>query len=693
MTKLTDSCNLVLGLDIGSVSLSIVQLDHNGNILQRFYKPHKGNLRNTLAEATKVFNLTQLTSVACTSSSGGLNKTLLQHYNAQVAIIAAARHLCRDAVSVLHIGAEKFMLIKLDEKGNYQSTRTNTSCAAGTGSFLDQQAARLNLSGIEELCEKAKLNTSEVPFIASRCAVFANTDIIHAQQRGFSVNSICNSLCLGLAENIFNTVFNREQAVLPILMSGGVSKNMIVKDYLEKRLKTSFLHNDDSHLFGAIGAGLMLLEDKNAQVPRKIDSLEELLFHSDAERQYFHKPLSLRLSIYPEFSTKGSFRYKAPVSGHPSEVEVDIYSELLPSSVIRVYAGIDIGSTSTKAILIEETGRPVAGFYTYTIGKPLSAVRSLLEAIENVFIREKTEVKILGLGTTGSGRKFIGKILNADLITDEITSHARAAYELNPLTDTIIEIGGQDAKFTLMHNGNVTFSQMNSVCAAGTGSFLQEQAKKLGCSLSDYAAMAENSVAPLASDRCAVFMERDIIQLLNNGYKVNEILATALHSVTANYLQKVATEALIGKNVCFQGATAKNKSLVAAFEQRLEKPIYVSEYCHLTGALGTALLLREQASTETKFRGISFYHEEVPVETETCTLCTNKCCISVADVSGEKVAFGFMCGRDYNTQHFVSTNRSGFDLLKDRTNIFPAVKTRNPRKGHYYWYTGNSAHV
>ena len=680
MAKLTDTRNLVLGIDIGSVSLSVVQLDQDGTILQRFHKFHKGNLLKTFSEASKVFDLREKTSVACTSSSTCLNKDLVHTYNSQVAIIAAARNLCKEAVSVLHIGAEKFMLIKLDENGNYQSTRTNTSCAAGTGSFLDQQAARLNLSGIEELCELAKQNTHEVPFIASRCAVFANTDIIHAQQRGFTVSAICNSLCLGLAENIFNTVFNQEAPLLPLLMSGGVSRNMIVKDYLEKRLKTRFLQNDDSHLFGAIGAALMLLAENCEPVQLKSSSLEDLLIQPGIERQYFHKPLSLKLSHYPEFSNGGSFRFKAPVSGHPSEVEVDIYKESWIPEVYKVYAGIDIGSTSTKAILIEETGKPVAGFYTYTVGKPLSAVMSLLEAIEFVFEEKNAEVKILGLGTTGSGRKFIGKILNADLIVDEITSHARAAYELNPLTDTIIEIGGQDAKFTLMHEGNVTFSQMNSVCAAGTGSFLQEQAKKLGCSLSDYASMAENSVSPLASDRCAVFMERDIIQLLNNGYKVNEILATALHSVTANYLQKVATEALIGKHICFQGATAKNRSLVAAFEQRLEKPIYVSKYCHLTGALGTALLLKEQSNTETRFRGIGFYHEVVPVETETCTLCTNRCCISIADVSGEKVAFGFMCGRDYNTQHFVSTNKSGFDLIKDRVNVFPPVKTRNPQK-------------
>ena len=183
-----------------------------------------------------------------------------------------------------------------------------------------------------------------------------------------------------------------------------------------------------------------------------------------------------------------------------------------------------------------------------------------------------------------------------------------------------------------MHNGSVTFSQMNNVCAAGTGSFLQEQAEKLDCPLPQYSMMVENVSAPLASDRCAVFMERDMSQFLNNGYSVNEILATALHSVSENYLQKVATEASIGHNICFQGATAKNRSLVAAFEQRLKKPIYVSKYCHLTGALGTALMLRGQQIPRTGFRGINIFREEIAIETETCTLCTNKCCISVTNV-------------------------------------------------------------
>lgn len=159
---------------------------------------------------------------------------------------------------------------------------------------------------------------------------------------------------------------------------------MVVRGYLEKQLKTTFLQNEDSHLFGAIGAGLMLLKEKAGIIPLKIKSFEDILIQPETEKQYFHKPLSLILSKYPDFSNEESYRFNPGTSKHPAEVEVDIYTELTPRTNYQVYIGIDIGSTSTKAILIDETKMPVAGFYTYTVGKPLTAARSILEAIENI---------------------------------------------------------------------------------------------------------------------------------------------------------------------------------------------------------------------------------------------------------------------------------------------------------------------
>jgi predicted CoA-substrate-specific enzyme activase len=666
----------ILGIDIGSVSLSIVQMGLDGKILNSSYIFHKGNIKACLSEVQNKLDLTQVCSIAGVSSSVGLNENSVRIYNTQMAIIAAAKFLQPNAASVLNIGAERFMFIQFDKNHNYQSTRTNSSCAAGTGSFLDQQADRLNLSGAEELCQKALANKDNIPDIASRCAVFAKTDLIHAQQRGFSMAAICDSLCKGLARNIANATFNKMVVNHPILMTGGVSKNTAVIRHLETLAGSPFLQDDNGHLYGAIGAALLLLKEKPLTSPITLTSLDDVLQPESKTNTYNYEPLNLKQSNYPDFSSERSFHFTPEKSLHPKKVEIDFYKKFETGSVNPVYMGIDIGSTSTKAVLMDILKEPLIGLYTYTSGNPLTSVKSLFEAIDHLNQTEGFTLSILGTGTTGSGRNFIGKIIGADLILDEITTHARAAYQLNPETDTIIEIGGQDSKFTMMDHGRVTFSQMNTVCAAGTGSFIEEQAIKLNCPLKDYDVKAANVSAPIASDRCTVFMERDANQLLSKGYSVNEILATVLHSVTENYLKRVASEASIGKNVCFQGATARNKSLVAAFEQRINRPIFVSKYCHLAGALGTALLLQEEHQQASSFRGLNLYNEHIPIQTETCELCANHCSISVAEVREEKVAYGFKCGRDYETQKKVSKNKSGFDLLKERKKVFSSIRGR-----------------
>ena len=255
---------------------------------------------------------------------------------------------------------------------------------------------------------------------------------------------------------------------------------------------------------------------------------------------------------------------------------------------------MDIGSTSAKAVLLDTRRRILAGFYTATAGRPVAAVQRLFSAIHDLALRKRIDLRIRGAATTGSGRKFAGKIMGADMILDEITAHARAACEIDPNVDTIIEIGGQDSKFTTLKDGRVTFSIMNNVCAAGTGSFIEEQARKLDCPLSEYSARTEGRKSPMVSDRCTVFMERDMNHYLSLGYTVDEVLASVLHAIRENYLTKVAVMGAIGNTIFFQGATAKNMALVAAFEQRLQKPIHVSRYCHLTGALGAALSLLDE---------------------------------------------------------------------------------------------------
>ncbi len=667
---------LILGIDVGSVSISAVAINGQGELVSEVYVLHHGDIRITLEKMLQGYHSEEIVGITSPSGKARFRESV-RIFDQQVSIMEGISSLGLNARSIIHVGAERFYLVELDPDGNYLQTSHSSSCAAGTGSFLDQQAVRLNLNDTSHLSQMALQNSSPIPNIAARCSVFAKTDLIHAQQKGYGLEAICDSLCRGLADNIADTLFNKTIPESPIYMSGGVSKNQSVVRHLQRIIgKEITVHPHSEHL-AAIGAAHLLLKEITAGKEFPAPDLSDILVHNEA-LDYYYEALGDPAAVSQEITIGEKFFHQPKHSDHTASVQVDLFGMSDPG-LPEYYLGIDVGSTSTKAVLLNINGEPFAGFYTYTSGQPLKAVQALFEAIDQLAVRSQVDFLIEACGITGSGRKFIGGIVRADQDIDEITAHARAAYELNPHTDTIIEIGGQDAKFTQMKEGMVTFSHMNTVCAAGTGSFIEELAGKLGVELKDYERLAMHKPAPLASDRCTVFMERDINQLLSQGYSVEEMLATVIHSVRENYLKKVASESLIGMHICFQGATAKNRALVAAFEQRLKKPIYVSPLCHLTGALGAALLLKEEHSGPSRFRGLDMYKHSISVETESCDLCLNHCTISVASINGDKPAYGFLCGRDYETLKFVSQNKKGFELIKERRKLEHNAARKSPR--------------
>ena len=667
--------SLILGLDIGSVAIAIAAVTRDKEVVWTRYGNHHGNLPQTLTSLLDGIDLSQVDHVAATTSSPTTLKAS-ERYDNRIAVTTAARCFHPQIGSILIVGGEKFGLIRFDDQRNYLGYRTNTSCAAGTGSFLDQQAGRLNLPHVAELGRIAHANNGRVPKIASRCAVFAKTDLVHAQQEGYTLAEICDGLCQGLARNIVDTLFVGEAPEGPIIFCGGVSRNQAVVAHIQALVGLEILP-EQSH-YGAIGAALLLAEENAAPPKMRLGNIDDLLIHEKVEKLYFHKPLELHLSEYPDFRSLKQYLFQSQRDEFSTPVEVDIYEDfsLIANGrgMLQAYLGIDIGSTSTKAVITDRSGKVLAGFYTRTSGRPVQAVQTLFAAIADMLTNTPVHLQIIGAGTTGSGRKFTGRIFGADLVVDEISAHARAAVEINPLVDTIIEIGGQDSKFTTLKEGSVTFSVMNTVCAAGTGSFIEEQAQRLGCPLVDYADRAAGHPAPLTSDRCTVFMERDINTYLGRGYRHDEVLASVLHAIRENYLTKVAIENSIGSTILFQGATAKNRTLVAAFEQRLEKPMHVSPTCHLSGALGVALKLADARVTTTQFKGLDLYQKKIPIQSEVCEICSNHCKLTVAQVEGETTAYGFLCGRDYDTQHFVSNNVAGFDLLKERKRLFSIPK-------------------
>ncbi len=207
----------ILGVDIGSVAIAVVAVNSRQQIIQSTYEFHHGNTAQTLKDILNRFELKAVGGIAATAGTPPILQAT-QRYDSRVAVLTASNFQHDRIGSILVVGGEKFGLIRLDESGNYLGFKSNTGCAAGTGSFLDQQARRLNLSGAAELSRMACSNTGAVPQIASRCAVFAKTDLVHAQQEGCSLAPICDGLCLGLARNIYDTLFTANDFRHPLFL-------------------------------------------------------------------------------------------------------------------------------------------------------------------------------------------------------------------------------------------------------------------------------------------------------------------------------------------------------------------------------------------------------------------------------------------------------------------------------------------
>ncbi len=272
MGNLGDERNHILGIDVGSATVSTVEIDRSGKIVKADYRSHNGNVIESLAVSLENVDFDLIEGVAATGSTP-ISVLADRRYDDKVSVIAAAARLHEDFAAILLVGAEKFGVLQFDGDGHYRRYRTNTSCAAGTGSFLDQQAARLHLSSAAALADKALSNTEDPPGIASRCAVFARTDLIHAQQEGFGLEAICDGLCRCLARNLVDTLFGSERPEGPVVFCGGVSKNRAVVNHVEDLLGVEVSAGEYSHLYGALGAALSLLEEAHFKYPERLDGI------------------------------------------------------------------------------------------------------------------------------------------------------------------------------------------------------------------------------------------------------------------------------------------------------------------------------------------------------------------------------------------------------------------------------------
>ncbi len=615
-----------LGLDIGSVNAKLALADEGGRVLwldaEKVTSSPGAAISSLLRRLSHKVAFEEISAAGISGSNKGLIPKELNwsEYTSPLAIAYGLLHRHSDVSTIIQIGGQTALVIELEDGLNKPwKVAANPLCAAGTGRFLEQQAYRLGIN-LEEFAKLALACEDTPPRIAARCSVFAKTDLIHLQQKGAPVEAMLYALC----ESIARMVVSLKKGAFrePVYFVGGVAANAAIIKALNELISqrngypVSIKVPEDYLHIEAVGAAL-LSRGKSSRVVPPVPA--------NAEQRYF-RLLPLQ-----------------PMGGVQSAVDPVI------TAPCAGYLGVDVGSTSTKAVILDETGKQVlAKHYLMTAGRPVEAVK---EVFRNLLRKGADKVTVLGAGVTGSGRYLIGSLIGADLIKNEITAQTRAAAEIDPDAD-IIEIGGQDSKLVLKRHGTVVDYEMNKACAAGTGSFIDELAEMLGVSVKDgeFARLAFS--APYTIDlgtRCAAFMGQAVASVQQDNVPMEVITASLANSIAKNYLSKVVGTKKLGSKVILTGAVFYNQAVVAAFcEQLKDKQLIVAEHKEVSGAIGAALLAKEQmAGGKSRFKGFQRVIEgQYSFSTFVCKGCDNNCTITRMQLPNEKPTFyGSRCDR------------------------------------------------
>lgn len=635
---------VLVGYDIGTISIKRVVLKDDKIIDILPYLRHHGKFIDIIIEDLKALseNFPTVDGLAFTGCGGKkLAESIdVTFVNEIEALITGTKYLYPDARTVIEIGGEHSKFVDLCTN----DFSMNELCAAGTGSFLDQQASRFNMSVADfaSLALKAKKPAT----IAGRCSVFAKSDMIHLQQEGTPDEEIAMGLCWAVARSFKAGIAKGKDFIPPVIFCGGLAFNQAVVKAFEEIGKQNIIVPDNPESVPAIGAALAL---KTKQIDKSICLSEKI-------------ELLSRHSLLKEKETENLPRLEIVFSKLQSENK----SNMIQKNNLKIAVGIDVGSISTNVVAIDTDKNLIAKVYIRTAGRPIEAVK---KGISLLYEKLPSDVEVVACGTTGSGRYLTGDLVGADTVINEITAQARAAVHIDSEVDTIFEIGGQDSKYISLQNGVVIDFEMNKICAAGTGSFLEEQAERFNIAIEDFGDIALTAQSPLnLGERCTVFMETNVYAHFQKGASIPDILAGLSYSIVTNYLNRVVGRKKIGNKIFFQGAVAFNKSVVAAFEKTLNKPIIVPCHHEVTGAIGAAIVALEKASGKSNFRGfkeiIGLTYQQ---SSFICSGCSNHCEIKkVSTADSRNLFYGGRCEK-YEVR--TSDRQKASDLFAQRNEL------------------------
>ena len=625
---------LHVGLDVGSTTVKIIVMDKDKNTIYKDYQRHYSDTKNTvclvLENLIKKYPNNTFTLALTGSGAMSAAKFLGVDFIQEVVSCkrAVEKYIPKTDV-VIELGGEDAKIIYFDES---IEQRMNGTCAGGTGAFLDQMASLLHTdtAGLNEL---AKNYTTIYP-IASRCGVFAKTDIQPLINEGAAKEDI--------AASIFQAVVNQTISGLAcgrpirgnIAFLGGPLNYLseLRKRFIETLNLTpdEVIAPEEAHLLVAKGAAL----DSFNTVPITVDELKnkiETLKTSHDNTSHPLDPLFKDQKDYEEFKTRHN---KAQVP----KAELSTYEG-------DCYLGIDAGSTTTKLVLIDSEGKLLYSSYGSNEGNPLKSVMNMLKKLYSV-LPKKAILRYSGV--TGYGEKLIQTALNVDLNEIETIAHYTAAKEFEPDVTSIVDIGGQDMKYIKMKNGSIDNIMLNEACSSGCGSFIETFAKSLNLEISEFVKEAINAKKPVdLGSRCTVFMNSKIKQAQKEGYTVGDISSGLSYSVIKNAIQKVMKVRdveTLGKHIVVQGGTFYNDAVLRAFELIVGKNVIRPDIAGLMGAYGMALLSKEQyeANLDMEYTSTIASSEdldklEIKVTHTRCNNCENHCKLTINKFSNGQI--------------------------------------------------------
>ncbi len=708
---------VVIGLDSGSTSVNATVADaESGEIVETIpYRRHHNLYESVARDVLK--DIAAKYDVAAVNITGSTGKTLTKAWpsTARVAEVQAhatgAGHLWGELDAVIDGGGSEIKFFRVAGDGSVSDFAMNPDCAAGSGNFLDVQAKRLQLEIDDDsdplkhfptLGLEAIVEDRTVP-ISGRCSVFAKSDMIHQQQKAVGDAAIVGGLHEALVNNIKATIIQNKLKGFSgkVALTGGLSQNAALVHCIGDQFKLDLeqiLVHEQGYAAGSIGAAM-------AGARSAFDAADLSAGIGDAVKRGHFEAL---IDDYADDKT---------------DVTVTEYEFPADGSTVEAYLGIDVGSVSTNVVITDgATEQVIVKSYLGTKGKPIEAVKEgfadvvdqltdklgLEGSLEERCGKVEERVKILGACSTGSGRFMTGHFIKADVIKNEITAQAtgavRLARQFGLTIDTIFEIGGQDSKYIKLNpDGGVRDYTMNKVCAAGCGSFLEEQADKLALNIKEeFANLALSADSPAdLGDRCTVFIESVLDHLSSQGEKRPNLVAGLGYSVANNYLNRVVEGRDTEGNVFFQGGTAFNDAGLMAFQKILRKAVTVTPHNEVTGAVGAALIAADEhrkrlaagdEDAASTFDGLwPVIEKQYESLKRICGKCPNSCELSIAKVTEKStdgkvvtrnIFYGDRCdemnlnqgkGRSKSSDTFIDRRNA---LLFDRP-----VEVKAPAKG------------